>query len=105
MNAIVARPLHGEVLAPGDLVWVYGTPHPLNAVASARIACQLPAGLSVAEILNAALAGKPSIRRSDLIVHIGDRPVPAAWWARVRVKPGAIVTFTPRLAGGDTGKA
>jgi hypothetical protein len=99
MNAIQKTSLDGEIIAPGDMVSVYGTTHPLNALAGARIHCEVRAGSSITEILREALSHKQHLRR-DLIVTIGDHEIPEGNWERVRVKKGAIVTFRPRLQGG-----
>jgi hypothetical protein len=100
MNQLVAAPIEGEILPPSDLVSVFGTTHPLHAVAAARIQCRVVAGLSIKEILDEALRDKPAVRLEDLIVYIGDCEVPRDWWPKVRVKKGAVLTFSPRLAGG-----
>ncbi len=106
MNALIKSALDGEVIAPGDMVSVYGTTHPLNAVASARIYRRFPAGWSIAEILREALSHKPGWHlRRDLIVTIGGHEIPERNWERVRVKRGAVVNFIPRLQGGNTMRA
>jgi len=102
MNEIVRPSLDGEIISPRDMVSVYGTTHPLNAVAGARVQCRVRAGTSIMEILLEALSHKPGhVLRGDLIVRIGDHEIPQENWSRVRVKPGAVVTFSPRLSGGN----
>ncbi len=101
MNALRPVAIDGEVIPPAATVSVYGTTHPLNAVAGARIHCRVPAGWSIAEILGEALSHKPGWRlRRDLIVRINDHVIPEENWSRVRVKQGATVTFIPRLQDG-----
>jgi predicted phage tail protein len=101
MNAMVSAALDGELLSPAATVPVYGTTHPLNAVAGSRIHCRVPAGSSITEILVDALSHKPGWHlRRDLIVKINDHVIPEENWSRVRVKKGATVTFIPRLQGG-----
>src|SRR3954454_14149964 len=98
MNALIKPSLDGEVIAPGQMVSVYGTTHPLNAVAGARIHCRVAAGASITEILLEARSQKPGfVLRPDLIVKIGDHEILPRDWSRVRVKEGATVTFIPRL--------
>ena len=102
MNALTKVSLDGEIIAPSAMVSVYGTTHPLNAVAASRIHCKVPAGWSITEILIEALSRKPgSVVRRDLIVEINGHEIPEENWSRVRVKAGATVTFIPRLQGGS----
>jgi len=105
MNALIESRLDGEILAPDATVAVFGTTHPLNAVGGARIALRVRAGLSIAEILREALESRPGHDASAAwIVTLGDgsaaHDIPPANWHRIRVKPGATVTFRPRLGGG-----
>jgi hypothetical protein len=101
MNALIKAPMDGEILSPDETVSVYGTTHPLNAVAGSRIHCCVQAGSSITEILLEALSHKPGWHvRRDLIVRIGDHEIPEANWSKVRVKAGQNVTFIPRLQNG-----
>jgi hypothetical protein len=93
MNALVREVLTGEVISPDETVSVFGTTHVLNAVGGSRIARRVPAGLSIAEILDQVLDGRDPSR---LVVRIGDHAIEPSNWRRVRVKPGAVVTFSPR---------
>lgn len=99
MNAIITAPLDGEILAPCDQVRVIGKSHPLNG---GRLERYLPAGLSIAEILDEVLADRPDLRaRRDFIVHLDGHVIAAANWPRIRPKAGTTLTFVPRLQGGD----
>jgi predicted phage tail protein len=99
-NIVPVNAANGEIIPPMSTVSVYGTTHPLNAVAGARIHCEVEAGLSIAEILEEALNEKPGcLPRRDLVVRVDEKEVPEEMWSRVRVKPGAVVTFIPRLQG------
>ncbi|KGT75788.1 tail fiber protein [Bradyrhizobium japonicum] len=99
MNAIVPSRLDGEILLPADTVRVVGKAHPLNG---GRIDCRLPAGLTISEMLCEALADRPALAgRGDFVVHIDGHVIEPRNWRRVRVKKGATLTFTPRLAGGN----
>ena len=51
MNALLPAAIDGELIPPAPTVSVYGTTHPLNAVAGNRIRCQVRAGASITEIL------------------------------------------------------
>jgi hypothetical protein len=76
MNALIKSSLDGEIIAPSDMVSVYGTTHPLNAIAGARIECRVRAGLSITEILIEALSQKPGyVLCENLIVKIGDHEI------------------------------
>lgn len=103
MNDIVRHSLDGEIISPREMVSVYGTTHPLNAVAGARIHCRVRAGASIMEILLEALSHKPGyVLRDDLVVRIGDHEIAQANWSRVCVKPGVVVTFSPVPKGGNS---
>jgi hypothetical protein len=98
MNIVPAAT--GEIIPSASMVSVYGTTHPLNAIAGARIHCKVKAGSSISEILEDALSQKPGcLPRRDLVVRVNEKEVPEEYWSRVRVKPGAVVTFIPRLHG------
>jgi hypothetical protein len=65
-----------------------------------RIDAHLPAGLSVAEILEAQqITATPMLR-----VFVGDREVPPERWAHVRPRPGRMVTVAATPLGGGNGK-
>jgi hypothetical protein len=99
MNALIPRPMDGELLAPADMVRAVGKTHPMNG---GRIDCYVRAGLSITEILLEALSERPgSVLRRDFVVHIDGYPIEEKNWSRIRVKSGATVTFVPRLQGGN----
>lgn len=99
MNALAKVLLEGEVLSPRDTVRVVGKASPLSG---ARIARDLPAGLSISEILDEALVDHPNHRRRrDYAIYLAGHPIPAKNWDAVRPKRGTTVTFTPRLHGGN----
>jgi hypothetical protein len=103
MTALSVRRLDGEIIPPSARVSVIGTLHPLNAASGARIRCEVAAGSSIDELLDVALASRPGWRaRYRLVVCIAGHEIEQAYWTRVRVKPGVIVTFRPRLQGSDT---
>jgi len=94
MTELVCRPLEGEIIRPGATVRVVGRAHPL---AGSRVELELEAGLSIAEILERA-AG--SSFAGGHVVYLGDHPIQPENYRKIRVKPGAVVTFFPRLQGG-----
>jgi hypothetical protein len=99
MNALIKAPVDGELLPPGEMVRAVGKTHPLSG---GRIDCQVRAGLSITEILLEALSQCPGYQlRRDFVVHIDGYPIEEKKWSRVRLKPGATLTFTPRLQGGN----
>ncbi len=105
MNALIQSRLDGEIIAPDAMVSVFGTTHPLNAVAGSRIARRVKAGLSIAEILHESLSDRPGHDASaSWIVTLGDglaaHEIAPANFHRIRVKPGTTLTFRPRLGGG-----
>ncbi|MBB4236663.1 hypothetical protein [Rhizobium esperanzae] len=81
---VLAQPI-AELIPPGEAVDVYFRSSPLR---SHREHLQVPAGLSVSEII--ALCG---IKPGRLHVSIGPDAVYEKYWSRVRVKPGATVTI------------
>src|SRR4051812_27568275 len=98
MNALAPHPISGEIIPPRTTVRVVGRAHPL---AGARIDYRLPAGWSITELLNEALADRPELQgRRDFIVHLDGHPIEQQNWSRIRVKPGVTLTFLPRLQGG-----
>lgn len=93
----------GEIIPPSASVRVVGRTHPLSAVTGTRIERFLGVGLTIEQMLCEALEDHPEIRfRRDFIVHIDGYPVEECNWHRVRAKAGTVVTFLPRLQGGDT---
>ena len=96
------RIAHGEILPPGEgLVAVSACPHPFKA---ARFDFQLPAGLTVAEMIEA--VQPDPVLRLHAHVYIGPDYVPRDLWHRVRPKPGArvAVRIVPMDPGGEGGK-
>lgn len=92
----------GEIVPPGSSVRVIGTTHPLNAVSGTRIERNLDVGLTINEMLQEALQDHPDLRtRRDFIVCIDGNPIEECNWRRVRAKAGTVVTFMPRLQGGN----
>lgn len=91
---IAVRAIDGEVLAPGAIVRVVGRAHPL---AGERIVRELPAGLSIAEILEACGCGRYG---AGFIVHLDGHPIAAENFRKIRVKAGVTMTFLPRLQNG-----
>ncbi|EJN15682.1 hypothetical protein PMI42_00699 [Bradyrhizobium sp. YR681] len=91
---LALRALDGEILRPGATVRVIGRAHPL---AGERLEQDLPAGLSVAEIL-ANVAGDRYA--GGFIVHLDGHPIAPENFRKVRVKAGVTLTFMPRLQNG-----
>lgn len=99
MNALITRPLDGELIAPDATVRAIGKTHPLNG---GRIECLVRAGLSITEILIETLTDRPGmVLRRDFVVHLDGHVIEEKNWSRVRVKAGATLTFTPRLQNGN----
>lgn len=105
MTAISQKILEGEVLSARDTVRIVGYLHPLK---HERVDFAVPAGGTIAEQLEIACLGR---RRTALphhmVVQVNGVPVPqyrdgVDWWQRVRPRPGAVVTFFPRLTGDST---
>lgn len=86
-------PLSGEVLGPADVVHVLGFP---KAFDQARVRVDLPAGLTVAELIVAACGRLPPNCRAFLDGH----EVYPALFARVRPKPGTRLSFRSLPQGG-----
>lgn len=93
MNEIVSKVFEGEVLGPKQTVRVVGRPKPLQ---EAIVDTQLPAGLTVDELLDLALGDKRSGFSMDYLVCVEGTPIPSEWRSRVRVRSGTV-TFSPRL--------
>jgi hypothetical protein len=91
----------GEVFGPLDKVRVIGRPHPLQ---QERVSVELDPGLTIAELLDAALGDRRTPMAEYAVCLDGD-PVHGDLHHRVRVKGGVIVTFEPRLRGGDLGRS
>nr|WP_041756622.1 host specificity factor TipJ family phage tail protein [Bradyrhizobium sp. ORS 278] len=89
-NSLQRHALDGEILSPLATVRVIGRAHPLS---SRRVICEVPAGLSIAEILQLC-AGSSG---ADFAVYLGEHPIRAENYGRIRVKPGATVVVVPRL--------
>jgi hypothetical protein len=95
MNALVRAPLHGEILAPGDTITVVAATHPLRGD---RRVLEMPAGSSIAEIVDRAAAEcglSRLVRGAD--VSIDGHLIPPENWKRVRVKAGAHVLVHGRV--------
>lgn len=78
-----------------DLVHVVGSTHPLvNQLEQLHV----PAGLTIAETLELALA-RASLDwpRDQMVASVGNVRVPMECWARVRPKAGTVVVFRPVL--------
>src|SRR4051812_11669545 len=86
--------LDGEIISPSARVRVIGRTHPL---AGRRVVCDVPAGLSIAEILQRCAGTSYS---GGFVVYLGEHPIRAEHYARIRVKSGATLVFVPRLQGG-----
>lgn len=89
-----------------DAVRMVGSakPFPMGAnglvgPAGGNVDLELPAGLTVAELLEA--AGVPAV---GIVVMIGHAEVPREAWGRVRPKAGRLVTIAARIEGGDGAK-
>jgi len=95
---IVPAALNGEILGPGDGVRVIGAPHPLTNDRVERI---LPAGLSVAEMIEAVAGLDETSLPRRFIAYVDGDPIPEEHWRAVRLKRGATLTFLARLEGGN----
>lgn len=84
---VALPPLTGEVLTGADGVRVIVRPSVLREAREEAVA---PAGLSVAEIVEA--YGGSISARARVHAAVNGEAVPRDWWGRVRVKPGAVVT-------------
>lgn len=90
----------GEIIVPGDKTRVLGRRHPL----SGRFDLEVPAGLSIEEIVDQAmkLIGESRRNDDDYLVQVDGTAVPGPYWRRVRVKTGVTVTIIPLLKGGNS---
>lgn len=86
----IERVHSGDVLGPEDAVNVFVRPSPLK---QERHELRLPAGLSLAEIIDQCHAAFPFQNKRRLFVTLGEHAVPAEFWGRVRVKPGVTVNI------------
>jgi hypothetical protein len=98
MNELVPYAHKGEVIGPEEKVTIIGRP---RLGKQGVIRRQLPAGHTVAELLDMALEGERSHIPTDYLTYVDGSPVPLHWRDRVRVKAGRTVTFSPALGGGD----
>lgn len=91
----VAKPaaLEGEVLGREDCVRVVGVPHPFATQATVM---DLPAGLSIAELLAESCGKVPVSARVFLGPHLIDRRL----WHAVRPKPGTRLSYRVLMGGG-----
>jgi hypothetical protein len=96
MNQLIKRPCTGEIIGPDEGVWVVGRQRPFEAAGS-RI--KLPAGLTVAELLDAAINRRSVM--AEYVVYIDGIPVPQHMHDKVRVKGGHTVTYAPHLKGAN----
>lgn len=100
MNAPARKILEGEILAPGDgLVTVIGETHPFHG---GRVAFTVPAVNTIEELLE---LGFPARGRRPVAAYLvnaaGELAIPEELWRRVRPKPGTVLAFKARLAGGS----
>ena len=95
MTLPVKPPLDGDVLGSGDVVHVAVKDNP---VLPDRRLLDVPAGLSIAEIVSVAMPARPRVGR--LVVYLGDDAVSADVWHAVRPKPGTHVRIVAVPAGG-----
>jgi hypothetical protein len=98
-GAASSSAVEGEVLRPGQgMVRVAARPRPFRLAGTAM---ELPAGLTLAEMVEAAIP-EPALRRWAG-VRIGGHEVPRDHWRRVRPKPGAHVEIVAGAGGGGEG--
>jgi hypothetical protein len=90
MTALIRAPLCGEVLGADDAVTVIAALHPTSP---SRETLTAPAGLSIAEIVDLALAHRPVGMRRSVRVSIGADPVPEALWRSVRPRARTVVVL------------
>lgn len=97
----VAAPMDGEILLAGDTVTVVAA---LNPLSNSHSIIELPAGLSLREIVER-VARRSRISRlaTGLVVYVGDHAVPRANWHRVRPRPGTRITLRAVARGGGGG--
>jgi hypothetical protein len=75
-------------------------PHPLTA--RDQRTEEFPEGLTLAEMVAVYWPG--GVAREYVVVFVGNRQVPAEYWARVRPKAGVMVRMALTLGGGDGDK-
>jgi hypothetical protein len=106
---VTMRALEGDILPPapkgapagvfGDQVAIVAHRSPFDRQPLKYLA---PYGATIADMADM-LAMGPTLRR-HLEALVGDALILPQDWARVRPKPGAVVFFRVRLAGGDDGE-
>jgi len=85
MTLPIQGPLHGEIILPGEGITLVLAMHPLKLDRQVET---LPAGLTVAELVDLGRAIATTRIRSRVAVYLDGQIVPEAWWACVRPKPG-----------------
>jgi sulfur carrier protein ThiS len=81
----------GEILPPQLMARAVGRTHPLKG---GRVDMSVPAGWSIQEVLDEALALQPGSRLAPhFAVRVDGEPIPREWWPRTRLKAGSTVTF------------
>jgi hypothetical protein len=93
MNQVIRSVLTGEIISPDDTVRVIGKTRPL---AGERFEREVPAGLSITEILEEVL---PKTGRLPMLASIDGHVIPTENWGKVRPKRGTTLTVTPTLHG------
>ena len=102
MNELTIKHLEGEIFTPKDTVRVIGRPRPLL---QEHINIELPAGHTVSELIDIACGNRKSNMPVAYAAYVDGVLVPSAMQDRVRLKPGRVLTFEPRLAGGSAGRS
>jgi hypothetical protein len=109
VNAIALtndRTRFGEIILPNSSICVIGRLHPLiTGFGANRIVRYLDVGLSIEELLQEALADHGGLAGRKLIVCLDDWPIEEKNWRRIRPKLGTVITFVPRLSGGNALKS
>ncbi|WP_437871283.1 host specificity factor TipJ family phage tail protein [Methylorubrum extorquens] len=90
MTALVRAPLCGEVLGAADAVTVIAALHPTSPARETLVA---PAGLSIAEIVELALAHRPVGMRRAIRASIGTDAVPQERWRSIRPRAGTVIVL------------
>lgn len=90
-----------DILIPSrEPIRTYGGLHPLS---NEHRQVEVPAGATMAEALEMALAGTGvDWPRDHFVAMVNDVRVPREYWERVRPKPGTIVVFRPVASGGGS---
>lgn len=97
-DALIPFSHHGEVLGAGDVVRVVGVAH---AFATERVEAELPAGYTVAELIEGCAGFLPpravvTLAGADGQPHV----IPRENWRRLRPKPGTVLSFRALPQGG-----